>query len=1405
MKKILAMAIISLLCFSTFSMFSPSVHASVTVVSARLPSARTLSASIWDGNNAYIFGGGDASGPMNQILKYDSASDSISVMSAVLPYPAGDLCAVWSGQYAYIFGGAIYSPPFTHMIARYDPLTDSMTLISNTFPIYSMSAVWDGTCAYLFGGYDGYSYYDQILKYDPTNNKLTTMNAKMPIGIKWNSAVWAGNYAYIFGGNQYYDTPTDQILRYDPVVDSVTVVTAKLPEKVYFTSAVWTGTYAYVFGGNLDPTGATTDKIFKFDPALDECTSVAESLPSPRRGTSAIWDGQNAFIFGGDTWPPQVFLDEIVRFSPTAFVSLPWRDDFNYNTKDEMKAAGWTLDEEERISLEGGMLTLDNDGAHGCGVKYLGHFPSGIYDFSVEAKSKWIGRAYGQRVFYVWTQRHRYGWFGDGYYPEYSFIRYSDGSGGDDVKVLRFGGYAPVINEWATFALEKRGNTFYMYQDGELKNTYTETDSAPDELVAVSISGGWLSTMEYDYISVEAPPAIRAWKDDTSFGLENEHLLLHGGYNTYGGKIWFDYLMFKGTGTIWTSPWDDIFTLYSPAVYSADKATVQIAAFNYLNEAKLTYSADIPSSPWPHPPVHVELEIVIRQDSYIYWAAQVTNVGATEGVVPIGLTLYTFIAGDTANDYYYVPGHGQGQFIGTQQNINYDPSESWAAVWDEAKQEGCGIVTTQGFTDLNIQISDWYALTAVPEMVHLGEGLEGITLGPGESSPIYDCYYYYFIGTGWQKTKNFYDSVSPTPDFEISVSPEYYVADPHSTTEYTVNVTSLYGFNQPVTLSAIYSSHELSGSFEETVVTPPSGGWVTTTLTVSVLSEAINTHQIYVTGTSDTLSHTDTTSLHVPFMSVPYLSQGDCGWCLATSLTMAMDFWGKKTKPWETAESFGLGHDDGFDMHKNLLEIKSYISSQGLGYLVENALDEVRLESLLGYVPVILATNWTDNGQPAYHVVVVTGFYTDKFFINDPSGALLDEIFPFPAPQSHMQIEIPWTDLSQFIDFDRNPEAIGITGTGSINLRVGVLNLVGGKSSEVRTIKVDHEGIPGPYIWESGAKIYPGETYGITWQYGSHQRSLDPYDKLFIAKDLTDINDGLIVNPTSSWMDYEFHVIFEHPHYIYDRYCQVRVGPCSIVNSGFDTIDLGSALGSHYGQYQIILQLFDSEGLLIDEVDLPKINYRPFVRISVHSPVNLYVTDPQGLSIGTNPNTGELVNEVPDAFYSGPGTEPQVVMIPDPINGTYSIVLVGTATGSYTLTIEYITSEQTVTQSLSGTISEQEKKYYSTTLSETGEMQTVSWEYVFQDSRRGTMLKISTDDKYFQFIAPGKDFGIKHDTKMRVLRNIIIIRYEDEQMRLIATANCKIDFCSAIAWDKQTGKMYLLIDKPNWRFRRFVI
>jgi hypothetical protein len=96
-----------------------------------------------------------------------------------------------------------------------------------------------------------------------------------------------------------------------------------------------------------------------------------------------------------------------------------------------------------------------------------------------------------------------------------------------------------------------------------------------------------------------------------------------------------------------------------------------------------------------------------------------------------------------------------------------------------------------------------------------------------------------------------------------------------------------------------------------------------------------------------------------------------------------------------------------------------------------------------------------------------------------------------------------------------------------------------------------------------------------------------------------------------------------------------------------------------------------------------------------------------------------------------------------------------------------------------------------------------SWTFVFHDSDgRGTTLKINTQYKLFQFTAPAKDFGVRNDPKMTVLKNVIVICYNDGTMRLVAAAVVgRLDSCAAVTWDKQTGKTYWLIDTPNWRGR----
>jgi len=174
------------------------------------------------------------------------------------------------------------------------------------------------------------------------------------------------------------------------------------------------------------------------------------------------------------------------------------KDDFNYSDLDEMKAVGWTLSGEQGISLLPSTLRLElnNTPLLPHPTIYYVNFSSQIYNFAVETKSRWVGGPYSyDGNFYIHTQRHQYGWWGDGGLGHYVFYR-------DGIEVLTFGNYEPRLNTWTTFTLEKRGNIFNMYQDGLLKNTYIETDNTPSELVGVKLSCDGLTTMEYDYISV---------------------------------------------------------------------------------------------------------------------------------------------------------------------------------------------------------------------------------------------------------------------------------------------------------------------------------------------------------------------------------------------------------------------------------------------------------------------------------------------------------------------------------------------------------------------------------------------------------------------------------------------------------------------------------------------------------------------------------------------------------------------------------------------------------------------------------------------------------------------------------------------------------------------------------------
>ncbi|OHA08848.1 MAG: hypothetical protein A3B37_00670 [Candidatus Sungbacteria bacterium RIFCSPLOWO2_01_FULL_59_16] len=88
--------------------------------------------------------------------------------------------------------------------------------------------------------------------------------------------------------------------------------------------------------------------------------------------------------------------------------------------------------------------------------------------------------------------------------------------------------------------------------------------------------------------------------------------------------------------------------------------------------------------------------------------------------------------------------------------------------------------------------------------------------------------------------------------------------------------------------------------------------------------------------------------------------------------------------------------------------------------------------------------------------------------------------------------------------------------------------------------------------------------------------------------------------------------------------------------------------------------------------------------IRIFSPITAEITDPLGRKIGTEPETSEEVNEIPGAFYSGPGANGEFFLIPEPLDGEYGIAAKGTAAGAYTIAVGYLSDGNEVETSVSG-------------------------------------------------------------------------------------------------------------------------
>jgi hypothetical protein len=177
-----------------------------------------------------------------------------------------------------------------------------------------------------------------------------------------------------------------------------------------------------------------------------------------------------------------------------------FKEDFNYASLDQMQAAGWTFTRPAGISVDSGAVILNGVGGD-CAIHYNNHFQTGIFDWKVESKSMWLGQGHTTNGVYVSTEKHSYSFSADGYYDEFAFYR-------DNIKILRFGSYQETANQYFIMTMVREANTFSLYFNGELKNTYTENDTQQSAATGIALVSPWRGDAKYDYYQIGEPTAV---------------------------------------------------------------------------------------------------------------------------------------------------------------------------------------------------------------------------------------------------------------------------------------------------------------------------------------------------------------------------------------------------------------------------------------------------------------------------------------------------------------------------------------------------------------------------------------------------------------------------------------------------------------------------------------------------------------------------------------------------------------------------------------------------------------------------------------------------------------------------------------------------------------------------------
>jgi N-acetylneuraminic acid mutarotase len=277
---------------------APATPAGAVAAWRTLPSKPTPAYFLGAGAGArvYAVGGYNNNGYLNQLEKYDPASNIWSTL-APMPTPRGELAVAAFNGRVYAVGG--YNHGYLNTLEAYNPSTNTWaTLAPMPTAREDLAAVAvpcrgaSGTCLDVIGGWNGTAL-ATVEQYNPANNTWSTL-ASMPTP-RFDLAAAAGSHIYAVGG--YNGGYLNVLEQYNPPTDTWATLAPMPTPREALGAAAFNGNVYALGGDNATGNLATFERynvssntwatLTSMPTAREELAVVA--APCPGSSTTCVY------------------------------------------------------------------------------------------------------------------------------------------------------------------------------------------------------------------------------------------------------------------------------------------------------------------------------------------------------------------------------------------------------------------------------------------------------------------------------------------------------------------------------------------------------------------------------------------------------------------------------------------------------------------------------------------------------------------------------------------------------------------------------------------------------------------------------------------------------------------------------------------------------------------------------------------------------------------------------------------------------------------------------------------------------------------------------------------------------------------------------------------------------------